>query len=162
MHVRGHTGNSTRQNLAALRDEFFQKIRILVIDCLHGDIDPAPWHGPIGAAKCGTAFWSFRLHADYFTGLDYDSVPGLPVQSAPAQKWIVFFLFEPVWSARTFLVARRHITRRRLPKRFSFGAFKGNDFLRHECRSLLHFRGSGFLLLGIGAFLFGQAKQRSN
>ena len=64
MHVRWHAGNATRQNLAALRDKFFQKIRVLVINCLHGDIDTAPRHGPIGAAKCGTAFWRFRLH-DY-------------------------------------------------------------------------------------------------
>ena len=51
-----------------------------------------------------------------------------------------------------------HVTRRRLPKRFSFGTFKGNDLLRHKRRSLLHFRRSGLLLLGFTAFLFGQAK----
>ena len=62
MHVRWHAGNATRQNLAALRNKFFQKIRVLVIDCFHGDIDSPPRHGPIGAAKCGTAFRSFRLH----------------------------------------------------------------------------------------------------
>jgi hypothetical protein len=83
MDVRGHAGNATRQNLAALRNEFFQKIGVLVIDRLHGDIDPAPRHGPIGAAKCRTAFWSFRLHG---------WLPGLAVQSALPQKRIVFFL----------------------------------------------------------------------
>ncbi len=61
--VCGHAGNATRQNFAALCNKFFQKIRVLVIDCFHGDIDPAPRHGPIGATKCRTAFWSFRLHS---------------------------------------------------------------------------------------------------
>lgn len=74
VHVCGHAGNATRQNFAALADEFFQKIRVLVIDCLQGDIGPAPRHGPIGAAKCGTAFWSFWLHG---------WLPGLAVQGAP-------------------------------------------------------------------------------
>lgn len=63
VHVCGHARDPTRQNLAALRNKFFQKIRVLVIDCLHGDVDPSPRHGPIGTAKCGTAFWSFRLHS---------------------------------------------------------------------------------------------------
>jgi hypothetical protein len=84
MHVRRHAGNATRQNLAALRDKFFQKVRILIIDRLHGDIDPAPRHGPIGAAKCRTAFWSLGLHG---------WLPGLAVQSPLPQKRIVFFLF---------------------------------------------------------------------
>ena len=153
MHVRRHARNSTRQNFAALCDKFFQKIRVLVIDCLHGDIDPAPRHGPIRAAKCGTAFWSFWLHGWLL---------GLAVQGAPPQKRIVFFLLQAIWRPWTFLIASRHVTRRRLPKRFSFGAFKSNNLLRHERRSLLHFRRSCFLLLGLTAFLFGQAKQRGN
>ena len=83
VHVCGHAGNATRQNFAALRNKFFQKIRVLVIDCLEGDIDPAPRHGTIGAAKCGTAFWSFWLHS---------WLPGLAVQGTLPQKRIVFFL----------------------------------------------------------------------
>ena len=83
MHVGGHAGNATRQNLAALRNKFLQKIRILIIDRLHCDIDSAPRHGPIGAAKCRTTFWSFRLHG---------WLPCLAVQSALPQKRIVFFL----------------------------------------------------------------------
>ena len=153
VHVCGHAGNSTRQNFAALRDKFFQKIRVLVIDCLHGDIDPAARHGPIGAAKCGTAFWSFRLHRLLLS---------LPVQRAPPQKRIVFFLLQAIRCPRTFLIALRHVARRRLPECFSFGAFEGNNFLGHERRSLLHFRRSGLLLLGFGTLLFGQSKQRSN
>src|SRR5215475_8434443 len=86
----------------------------------------------------------------------------LPVQGAPPQKRIVFFLLQAIWRSWTFLIALGHVTRRRLPERFSFGAFEGNNLLRHKRRSLLHFRRSGLLLLGFGAFLFGQAKQRSN
>jgi hypothetical protein len=87
---------------------------------------------------------------------------GLSVQGVPPQKRIVFFLLQAIWRPWTFLIARRHVTRRRLSKRFSFGAFEGNNLLWHEPRSLLHFRRSGLLLLGFGAFLFGQAKQGGN
>jgi len=84
------------------------------------------------------------------------------MQGVPPQKGIVFFLLQAIRRPWTFLITRRHITRRRLPKRFSFGAFEHNNFLRHKRRSLLHFRRSGLLLLGFGAFLFGQSKQRSD
>ncbi len=48
-----------------------------------------------------------------------------------SQERIVFFLFQPVRSARTFLIARRHVARGRLTERFRLGAFKRDDFLRH-------------------------------
>ncbi len=62
MQMRGHAGDAARKNLAAFRDEFFQEIRILVIDRLDRDVDPAARHGAIRASKCGTAFGSFGLH----------------------------------------------------------------------------------------------------
>src|SRR4029077_9178490 len=57
-----HTGDAPRENLAALADEFFQKIGVLVIDRLDGDVDPSPRHGAIGAAKSRTAFGGLWLH----------------------------------------------------------------------------------------------------
>jgi hypothetical protein len=62
MQVRGHAGDATGKNFAALGDEFFQEIRILVIDSLNGDVDPAARHGAIRAAKSRTAFGGFRAH----------------------------------------------------------------------------------------------------
>ena len=62
MHVRRHAGDAARKNLAALGHEFFQQIGIFVIDRFDGDVDPAPRHGAIGAAKSGTAFGGFGLH----------------------------------------------------------------------------------------------------
>jgi hypothetical protein len=87
---------------------------------------------------------------------------GLSVQCVPPQKRIVFFLLQAIRGSWALLITRRHVTRRRLPKRFSFGTFKGNDLLSHNSRSLLHFRRSGLLLLGLGAFFLSQAKQRRN
>ena len=65
MKMRRHAGDAARKNLATLGDKFLQEIRVLVIDRLHGDIDSTPRHGTISAAKCRTAFWSFRLHTVY-------------------------------------------------------------------------------------------------
>ena len=87
---------------------------------------------------------------------------GLSVQGVPPQKRIVFFLLQAIRRPWALLITRRHVPRRRFPKRFSFRAFEGNNLLSHKRRSLLHFRRSGLLLLGFGAFLFGQAKQRHN
>jgi hypothetical protein len=84
------------------------------------------------------------------------------MQGVPPQKGIVFFLLQAMRRPWAFLIARRHVTRRRLPERFSFGAFESDNLLRHDRRSLLDFRLSGFLLLRFGAFLFGQTKQRSD
>jgi len=126
MHIRGHAGNSTGENFAALSHEFLQQIRIFVIDCLHGDVDPAPRHGSIGATKCGTTFWRFWLHYWLFR---------LAVQCASPQKRIVFPFLQSVRRAWTFLVAGRHVTRRRFPKCLSLRAFKGNNLLRHDSYS---------------------------
>jgi len=60
--MRRHAGNAAGEDLAALSDEFFQQVRILVIDRLDGDVDPAARHRAIGAAESGTAFGSFGLH----------------------------------------------------------------------------------------------------
>jgi len=152
VHVCRHAGDATGKNFAALGDEFFQQIRIFVIDGLHRDVDPAPRHGPISAAKCGTAFWRFRLHCWLF---------GFAVQGVPPQKRIVFFLLQPVRCARTFLVASGHVPRGRFPKRLSLRALESYNLLRHRSL-LLHLRWSSFFLLRLGALFFGQAKQRSH
>src|SRR5262249_26225918 len=99
------------------------QIRILVVDCFHGDVDTASRHGPIRAAKCGTTFWRFWLHCWLF---------GLAMQCAPPQKRIEFFLLQSVRCARTFLVTSRHVTRRRFPKGLSLRAFKSDNLLRHR------------------------------
>ena len=62
MEVRRHAGDPAGKNLAALGHEFFQEIGIFVIDRLDRDVDPAPGHGAIGAAKSGTAFGGLGLH----------------------------------------------------------------------------------------------------
>jgi hypothetical protein len=62
MQMRGHAGDTAWKNFAALRDEFFQEIGILVIDSLNGNVDSPARHGAIGAPKGGTAFGGFRPH----------------------------------------------------------------------------------------------------
>jgi hypothetical protein len=62
VHVGRHAGNTARQNFAAFRNEFFQKIGIFVIDRFNGNVDPAPRHGAVSAAKGRTAFGGFGLH----------------------------------------------------------------------------------------------------
>jgi hypothetical protein len=62
MQMRRHAGNAAGEDLAALSDEFFQQVRILIIDRLDRDVDPAARHRAIGAAESGTAFGSFGLH----------------------------------------------------------------------------------------------------
>ena len=57
-----HAGDAAGENFAALGHEFFQEVGIFVIDRFDRNIDPAPGHGPVGAAKCGTAFGGFGLH----------------------------------------------------------------------------------------------------
>ena len=121
MQMRRHTRHAARQNLAALGDEFFQEIGVLVIDRFDGDVDPAPRHGAIGAAKSGTAFGGLGFHLFRFA-----------VQGVPLQEWIVFFLFKTVRRARAFLVPRAHVARDRFAERFRLGAFESDNFLRHE------------------------------
>jgi hypothetical protein len=63
VHVRGHAGDATGQNFAALGHELFQKIGILIIDCFGRDIDATARHGPIGAAEGRATFSGLWLHA---------------------------------------------------------------------------------------------------
>jgi len=60
--MRRHAGDAAGEDLPALSDEFFQQVRILVIDRLNGDVDPAARHRAISAAESGTAFGSLGLH----------------------------------------------------------------------------------------------------
>src|SRR2546421_12165047 len=52
------------------------------------------------------------------------------------QKWVVFLFLEPVRRLRTFFVSLGHVTRDRFAERFRFGAFEGDNFLRHFRYSL--------------------------
>src|SRR5437667_12621442 len=127
MQVRRHAGYATRKDLPALADKFFQQIGVLVIDRFDGDIDPAPRHGAIRAAERGTAFWGFWLH---------QLLLGFAVQRVSPQKRIVFLFLEAIRRARTFFVSRGHVARDGFAQRFSLGAFKSDNFLRHSCYSL--------------------------
>jgi hypothetical protein len=57
------------------------------------------------------------------------------MKRVPLQERIVFFLFEPIGRARTFLVPRSHVARERGASRFRFGAFQRDNFLSHFCYS---------------------------
>ena len=81
MQMRRHARDAARQNLAALGDEFFQEIGVLVIDRFERDVDPASWHRAIGAAKSGAAFGSLGFHAELFC---------FAMQCVPLQEWIIF------------------------------------------------------------------------
>ena len=65
MEMGRHAGDAAGKDLAAFGDELFQQIGILVIDRFDGDVDPAPGHGAVGTAKCGTALGGFGLHESY-------------------------------------------------------------------------------------------------
>src|SRR4029077_14888362 len=66
-----HTGDAPRENLAALAHEFFQKIGVLVIDRLDGDVDASPRHGAIGSARSRTAYSGLWLHGTWNPGATY-------------------------------------------------------------------------------------------
>ena len=64
VQLRGHARDAAGENFAALSDEFFQEIRVLVVDRFDGDVDPAARHGTIGAAESGTTFGGLGLHGE--------------------------------------------------------------------------------------------------
>ena len=64
MQLRGHARDAAGENFAAFGDEFFQEIRVLVVDRFDGDVDPAARHGTIGAAESGTTFGGLGLHGE--------------------------------------------------------------------------------------------------
>ena len=93
MQMRRHARHAARQNLAALGDEFFQEIGVLVIDRFERDVDPSPRHCAIGAAKSGAAFGGLGFHLFRFS-----------VQCVSFQERIVFLFLQPVRRARAFFV----------------------------------------------------------
>ena len=62
VHVCRHSSHAARKDLTAFRHKFLEQIGILVIDGFDRNVDAAPRHGAISAAKSGTAFGGFRLH----------------------------------------------------------------------------------------------------
>ena len=57
---------------------------------------------------------------------------GLAMKRVLSQKGIVFLLFQTVRRLRALLVTRRHVTGDRFSESFRFGAFQGDDLLRHK------------------------------
>ena len=53
--VGSETGETAGKDLAALGGELLEKIGILEVDGLGGDVEPAARHGTVGAAKVGSA-----------------------------------------------------------------------------------------------------------
>ncbi len=143
--MRGHASDAAGKNFAALSDEFFQEIRILVIDRLDGDIDSTARHGAIGAAESGTTFGGLGLHRQLL---------GFAVKRMPFYKRVVFLFLEAIGRARTFLVPRGRVTRDWFAQRFCLGAFESDNFLRHF--ALFFCLGwCGFFFLSLAAFLIG-------
>jgi hypothetical protein len=147
-----HASDAARKNFAAFGYEFFQEIRIFVIDRFDRDIDAPARHGAVGAAESGATFGGFRLHRRLL---------GFAVKSVFSKKRIVFFLLQSVWRARTFFIARAHVTRDRFAERLGLGAFESDDFLRHE-RLLFGLLRGRFFLFSFAAFLFGQPEKRGH
>jgi hypothetical protein len=81
------------------------------------------------------------------------------MESMPLQERIVFLFLEPIGRARTFLVSRGHVTRRRLAERFRLGAFESNNFLRHFLLFLCLGWRNGLLFLSLAAFLLRESKE---
>src|SRR5438132_8341378 len=67
---------------------------------------------------------------------------GFAMKRVLSQKRIVFLFLEPVRRARAFFVPRGHVTRDRFAERFRFGAFEGDNFLRHRRYSLVSAAGA--------------------
>jgi hypothetical protein len=122
MQMRRHAGNAARKNFPAFSDKLLQHIRVFVIDRFDRDIDSPPWHGAIGASKCGTALGSFGLHGRLLR---------FPMERMPLQEWVIFFFLEAIGRARAFFVSRGHVAGRRLAERFRLGAFQSHNFLCH-------------------------------
>src|SRR4029450_12906985 len=123
MQMRGHAGDATGKNFAALSDEFLQEIGIFVINRLDSDVDPAAWHRAVRPSKSRTAFGSLGFHGELFR---------FAVQSMPLQERIVFPFLKPIGRPRTFLVPRGHIARRRFAERLRLSALECDNFLRHS------------------------------
>jgi hypothetical protein len=84
------------------------------------------------------------------------------MERMPLQEGIVFLFLKPIGRARTFLVSRGHVTRRRFAERFRLGAFQSNNFLRHFLLLLCLGRRNGFFFLSLAALLLGESKERRN
>jgi len=113
MKVSRHPGHTAWKDLAALRDKFFQKVRIFIIDCFGRDINPATRHDSICAAKIGPAFGVFRFHG----GLLHFSV-----QSVAAQERVVLSFLQASRGIRALLVPCADIPRNRSAFGFCFSA----------------------------------------
>ena len=84
------------------------------------------------------------------------------MQCVLLQKRIVFLFLEPVRRARTFFVARAHVTRRRFSQRLRFRALECDNFLRHFLFLVRVGSGGGFLFFAVATFFIGQAEERRN
>jgi hypothetical protein len=123
MKVGRHSGDSTRENLAALGYKFLQEIRIFVVECFGRDIDSAARHDSIRAAKIGPAFGVFRFHLVLLN---------FPVQSVAAQVRIVLLFLQAAWRIRAFFITCADVPRGWLARGSCLGALENDNFPWHN------------------------------
>ena len=149
MKMRWHASDPAWEDLSTLSYETPQNLRILVVDLLQSDVDPAPRHDPVGPAEVRTALSGFGLHKRLL---------GFAVESMTAEERIIFLLFQTARSLRTLFIAPGHVARSGFALRLGFGAFESDDFLSHKL-----FLGVGrsffFAFLSFDAIVIGQAEE---
>ena len=84
MQIGWHAGYTAGQDLAAFRHEFAQQIRILVIDRLESDIDPASRHRAVCPAEIRPSFSSFGFHG----------LLNFAMQRVPAKEGIILLFLQ--------------------------------------------------------------------
>ena len=122
MEMRRHPGDPPGQNLATFGHEFFEQIRVFVIDRFGSNIDATAWHNPVRPSKIRSALGIFRFHYLFH----------LPMKSATPKKRVIFLLLQAAWRIRAFFVTRRDVTGDRLAFCSCFCAFERNDVPWHD------------------------------
>ena len=149
MQIGWHTGYPARQNLSAFRNEFAKQIRVLVIDRLESDINPAPGHRSIRAPKIGPSFSVLGFH----------ELLNFAMQGVPAKKRIILLFLQSSRSIWALFIPGADIPGNRFSLRPGFSALQNDDIARH--RLVLCFRGR-FFFFAFSAFFIGETEQRGD
>ena len=110
MEPRGHAGDAAGKEFAALGQQAFEKLGILIVDCLRGEVDAAAGHRTVGATKRRATLRSLGLHGRLF---DF-AVKRLTLQVG------LYFFFSSRFGVRGLFLLRVEMYRERgLPSAFA-------------------------------------------
>lgn len=136
-----HSGHAAGKDLAGLGGELLEKVGILEVDRIGGDVEATAWHGAVGLTEIAATLWGLGCTHGEKRVLKRPLL-GLAVEGVALEVRIVLLLLEAARGIEALLVTGRDVAGDGLAFGNRFGALEDDDVAWHKgtgCVSVMGF-----------------------